>query len=151
MNAVTQAALPAAERCPSYYSATLNQETHYPTLQGHHSVDVVIIGGGFTGVASAVELAERGLKVALVEARKIGWGANYSGRDSRDIAAELRPGIERTFPQLKGITQCCRHRHRPCSPRRAVTGRPKSDIGYIKSVIPARKRSRRVCLRLPAY
>ncbi|QLC72919.1 FAD-binding oxidoreductase [Pseudomonas sp. LPB0260] len=87
MNAVTQAALPAAERCPSYYSATLNQETHYPTLQGHHSVDVVIIGGGFTGVASAVELAERGLKVALVEARKIGWGA--TGRSGGQVTGSL--------------------------------------------------------------
>ena len=32
-----------------------------------------------------------------------GGGANYSGRDSRDIAGELRPCIERTFPQLKGV------------------------------------------------
>ncbi|HWS39771.1 MAG TPA: FAD-binding oxidoreductase, partial [Arenimonas sp.] len=32
-----------------------------------------------------------------------GGGANYSGKDSRDIAAELRPCIEKTFPQLKGI------------------------------------------------
>jgi glycine/D-amino acid oxidase-like deaminating enzyme len=32
-----------------------------------------------------------------------GGGANYSGRDSRDIAAELRPCIERTFPALKGV------------------------------------------------
>ena len=32
-----------------------------------------------------------------------GGGANYSGRDSRDIAAELRPCIERTFPRLKGV------------------------------------------------
>ncbi|PKM26484.1 MAG: FAD-dependent oxidoreductase, partial [Gammaproteobacteria bacterium HGW-Gammaproteobacteria-12] len=30
-------------------------------------------------------------------------GCNYSGRDSRDIAGELRPCIERTFPQLKGV------------------------------------------------
>ena len=32
-----------------------------------------------------------------------GGGANYSGRDSRDIAGELRPCIERTFPALKGV------------------------------------------------
>lgn len=32
-----------------------------------------------------------------------GGGAHYSGRDSRDIAAELRPCIERTFPALKGV------------------------------------------------
>ncbi|MGE8361694.1 NAD(P)/FAD-dependent oxidoreductase [Pseudomonas sp.] len=87
MNAITQAAIPAAERCPSYYSATLNQETDYPTLQGEVSVDVVIIGGGFTGVASAVELAERGLKVAIVEAQKIGWGA--TGRNGGQVTGSL--------------------------------------------------------------
>lgn len=32
-----------------------------------------------------------------------GGGANYSGRDSRDIEGELRPCIERTFPALKGV------------------------------------------------
>ncbi|MGC5700849.1 FAD-binding oxidoreductase [Pseudomonas sp. NFXW11] len=78
---------PAAERCPSYYSATLNQETQYPTLQGTQQVDVVIIGGGFTGVASAVELAERGLKVAIVESHKIGWGA--SGRNGGQVTGSL--------------------------------------------------------------
>ena len=54
---MTNAVTPAAERCKSYYTATLNQETSYPTLQGQVSVDVVIIGGGFTGVATAVELS----------------------------------------------------------------------------------------------
>ena len=33
----------------------------------------------------------------------LGGGANYSGRESRDVAAEMRPAIERTFPRLKGI------------------------------------------------
>jgi glycine/D-amino acid oxidase-like deaminating enzyme len=32
-----------------------------------------------------------------------GGGANYSGKESRDIAGELRPAIERTFPILKGV------------------------------------------------
>lgn len=77
----------AAERCPSYYSATLNHETDYPTLHGQLSVDVVIIGGGFTGVASAVELAEKGLKVAIVESHKIGWGA--TGRNGGQVTGSL--------------------------------------------------------------
>ena len=37
-----------------------NEETDYPTLLGAVTVDIAIIGGGFTGVATAVELAERG-------------------------------------------------------------------------------------------
>jgi glycine/D-amino acid oxidase-like deaminating enzyme len=87
MTAMNNAVIPAAERTQSYYSATLKHETNYPTLQGEVSVDVVIIGGGFTGVASAVELAERGLKVALIETHKIGWGA--SGRNGGQVTSSL--------------------------------------------------------------
>jgi monoamine oxidase len=75
------------QRCNSYYTATLNQDTDYPTLQGQHRVDVVIIGGGFTGVATAVELAEKGLKVAIVESHKIGWGA--TGRNGGQVTGSL--------------------------------------------------------------
>ncbi len=78
---------PAAERAPSYYAATLNEETDYPTLLGAVTVDIAIIGGGFTGVATAVELAERGYKVALVETHRIGWGA--SGRNGGQVTGSL--------------------------------------------------------------
>ncbi|PYB88549.1 FAD-dependent oxidoreductase [Pseudomonas koreensis] len=74
-------------RCNSYYTATLNHDTDYPTVQGRHKVDVVIIGGGFTGVATAVELAEKGLKVAIVESHKIGWGA--TGRNGGQVTGSL--------------------------------------------------------------
>ncbi|WP_313049256.1 NAD(P)/FAD-dependent oxidoreductase [Pseudomonas soli] len=76
-----------AQRAPSYYSATLNDATEYPTLKGKVQVDVAIIGGGFTGVATAVELAERGLKVAIVETNRIGWGA--SGRNGGQVTGSL--------------------------------------------------------------
>ncbi|MBC7212217.1 MAG: FAD-binding oxidoreductase, partial [Pseudomonas sp.] len=76
-----------AQRAPSYYSATLNDTTEYPTLKGTVQVDVAIIGGGFTGVATAVELAERGLKVAIVETNRIGWGA--SGRNGGQVTGSL--------------------------------------------------------------
>ncbi len=75
------------QRCSSYYTATLTQETDYPSLEGHHRVDVVIIGGGFTGVATAVELAEKGLSVAIVESHKIGWGA--TGRNGGQVTGSL--------------------------------------------------------------
>ena len=77
----------AAERSPSYYSATINQDSNYPSVQGEVRVDVAIIGGGFTGVATAVELAERGFKVAVVEANRIGWGA--SGRNGGQVTGSL--------------------------------------------------------------
>ena len=71
------------EHAPSYYAASANWQTDYPKLEGDISADVVIVGGGFSGVATAVELCERGCKVALIEANRIGWGA--SGRNGGQI------------------------------------------------------------------
>ncbi|WP_412460496.1 NAD(P)/FAD-dependent oxidoreductase [Pseudomonas sp. SC11] len=76
-----------AQRASSYYSATLNDPVEYPRLEGTVEVDVAIIGGGFTGVATAVELAERGLKVAIVDTHRIGWGA--SGRNGGQVTGSL--------------------------------------------------------------
>lgn len=75
------------QRTPSYYTATIQSESAYPTLHGSYDVDVAIIGAGFTGIATAVELAERGLKVAVVEANKVGWGA--SGRNGGQVTGSL--------------------------------------------------------------
>ncbi|NBO73690.1 MAG: FAD-binding oxidoreductase [Gammaproteobacteria bacterium] len=49
-----------------------------PTLTGHLEVDVCVVGGGIAGCSTALHLAERGYRVALLEAEVIGWGA--SGR-----------------------------------------------------------------------
>ncbi len=45
--------------------------------------DVAVIGGGFTGLSAALHLAEAGIDVALVEARRVGWGA--SGRNGGQL------------------------------------------------------------------
>ena len=74
-------------RSPSYYSASLLEESDYPVLEGDHRVDVAIVGGGFTGVATAVELTERGYRVAVVEANRVGWGA--SGRNGGQVTGSL--------------------------------------------------------------
>ncbi|MFT5811063.1 MAG: gamma-glutamylputrescine oxidase, partial [Rubritalea sp.] len=58
-------------RCRSYYAETIHNETSYQPLNDDIQVDVVIVGGGFTGVASAIELSERGYKVAILESNKI--------------------------------------------------------------------------------
>ncbi len=75
------------DRPRSYYSATVANETSYPPLQGTVEVDIAIIGGGFTGVSAAIELAERGFRVALVESEKIGWG--QSGRNGGQVTGSL--------------------------------------------------------------
>ena len=77
----------ALERPPTYYSATLTDDPRYPRLEGSHRTDIVVIGGGFTGVNTALELAERGFKVVLVEQHRIGWGA--SGRNGGQVTGSL--------------------------------------------------------------
>ena len=80
-------ATPHAVRSPSYYSASLEAESNYPAVRGEVSVDIAIVGAGFTGIATAVELAERGYRVAVVEANKVGWGA--SGRNGGQVTGSL--------------------------------------------------------------
>ena len=67
----------------SYYAATTNEVTDYPQLRGAESADVCVVGAGFTCVATALTLAERGYSVALVEANRVGWGA--SGRNGGQV------------------------------------------------------------------
>jgi glycine/D-amino acid oxidase-like deaminating enzyme len=63
----------------SYYAASVNEDTNYPSLRGEKNADVCVIGAGFTGISTALHLAERGYNVHIVEAHKVGWGA--SGRN----------------------------------------------------------------------
>ncbi|MDJ0926684.1 MAG: FAD-binding oxidoreductase [Gammaproteobacteria bacterium] len=74
-----QATAQAQEHCASYYAATANEKTNYPVLRGEQSADICVVGAGFTGIATALTLAERGYSVAVVEANRVGWGA--SGRN----------------------------------------------------------------------
>ena len=76
---------------PSYYFSSLKYKQEYSTLTDSIDTDICIIGGGYTGIASAIELAERGYKVVVLEAYKIGWGASgrNGGQFIRGIGHEL--------------------------------------------------------------
>lgn len=80
------------EHARSYYAASARATTPYPVLDGDLSVDVCVIGGGFTGVNTAIELAQRGLSVVLIEARRIGWGA--SGRNGGQLIRGIGHEVE---------------------------------------------------------
>lgn len=77
----------AEEHVKSYYAATVNDATRYPRFAGERTADVVIVGGGFSGVSAAISLRERGYSVILLEANRIGWGA--SGRNGGQMIAGI--------------------------------------------------------------
>ena len=72
----------AEEHTGSYYAATAHK-TSFPRLKDDIRADVCVVGGGFSGVATALTLAERDYNVCLLEANRIGWGA--SGRNGGQL------------------------------------------------------------------
>jgi monoamine oxidase len=62
----------------SLWSNTAAPDVQSTALQGAVTADVVIVGAGFTGCAAALSLAQRGVRVKVLEAKTVGWGA--SGR-----------------------------------------------------------------------
>lgn len=71
----------------SYYAASANAQLDFPTLNGDITADVCVVGGGFAGLSAAIELADRGYSVAVLEAHHIGFGA--SGRNGGQLIAGL--------------------------------------------------------------
>lgn len=67
----------------SYYEATVRRSASAAALAGRVSADVCVVGGGYAGLAAGLELAQRGFRVALLEARQVGWGA--SGRNGGQV------------------------------------------------------------------
>lgn len=72
----------------SWYQATSGERPTYPALDGSVSVDVAIVGGGFTGLQAAYSLAKAGVSVALLEAWRFGDGA--SGRNGGQLGTGQR-------------------------------------------------------------
>ena len=85
--------MPREAHVESYYAATANADPVYPELLGEVTADVCVIGGGFSGLSVALELAERGYDVALLEGRRVGWGA--SGRNGGQICTGFASGMKK--------------------------------------------------------
>ena len=67
----------------NYYAATAPRVEAHAKLEGDIEADVCVVGGGFTGLSAALELAQRGFSVALLESREIAWAA--SGRNGGQV------------------------------------------------------------------
>lgn len=112
----------------SYYAATALRGPDWAPLQGHVQADVAIVGGGLAGLSAALELAERGRRVVLLEANQVGGGA--SGRNGGqaihglacapgEIESQLGLEVARqvfsmSVEALDLIRQRCRRHHIDC-------------------------------------
>ena len=91
MNARAHSPVPA-QHTASYYAASSLPQPDHPALAGEQVADVCVVGGGFSGLNTAIELAQRGFSVVLLEARKIGWGA--SGRNGGQLIRGVGHGLD---------------------------------------------------------
>ena len=82
----------------SWYQASVGDRATYPPLDGSKSVDVAIIGGGYTGLQAAYTLAKAGTSVVLIEAAHFGDGA--SGRNGGQLGTGQRSWPEEIEEKL---------------------------------------------------
>jgi len=78
----------------SYYAATAAPFAPCPPLAGEVEADLVVVGGGCTGLSAALHAARAGLSVVVLEGGRIGWGA--SGRNG----GQMIPGLRKSALEL---------------------------------------------------
>lgn len=83
---------------PSYYAHSAVPAPERPALAGEVTADVCVIGGGIAGCSTALHLAERGYRVALLESHRIGFGA--SGRSGGQAIAGYACGQHKLERQV---------------------------------------------------
>lgn len=80
------------EHVNSYYAATANEHASWPQLTENIQCDVCVVGGGYTGLSTALFLSEAGFDVVLLEAGRIGFGA--SGRNGGQLVNSYSRDID---------------------------------------------------------
>ena len=81
----------------SYYEASSHPAPTRPELTGTLDCDVCVVGAGIAGCSAALHLAERGYRVTLLEAERVGWGA--SGRNG----GQALPGVAAERARLRAL------------------------------------------------
>ncbi|MFN8071263.1 MAG: FAD-dependent oxidoreductase [Mycobacterium sp.] len=89
---ITEALAPAAFGSMWLDPQISGERPEFPRLTGPLSCDLLVVGGGYTGLWTALHAAERnpGATIALVEGERVGWAA--SGRNGGFVDASLTHG-----------------------------------------------------------
>ncbi len=90
--------MPSSLDTTSYYQASAQPFRPCPPLTEDIKVDVCIVGAGYTGLSAAIELAAAGMKVAVLEAKKVGYGA--SGRNGGQVCTGFSSGQGKIEKQM---------------------------------------------------
>lgn len=99
MSETGDASMLSVESPTTYYTMTRKYDSKYPDLNEDIDTDIAIIGGGFTGVNTALELAERGVTdVVLLESNYLGFGG--SGRNGGHVMAGIGHDLEKIRKQV---------------------------------------------------
>jgi gamma-glutamylputrescine oxidase len=88
----TFAASGTTKHTASYYATNANPAPERPPLKGDHTIDICVVGAGYSGLSTALHLAEKGYKVAIIEGAQVGWGA--SGRNGGQIVNGLNASLQ---------------------------------------------------------
>jgi glycine/D-amino acid oxidase-like deaminating enzyme len=75
-----------------FWQTTVDMPDAADTAAIPESVDLAVIGGGYTGLSAARAAAGRGLRVAVLEAESMGWGA--SSRNGGMVLTGLKLGMQ---------------------------------------------------------
>jgi glycine/D-amino acid oxidase-like deaminating enzyme len=77
----------------NYWLTTVEFPTTDPSRPVPETVDIAVIGAGFTGLSAARTLAKRGARVAVLESETIGWGA--SSRNGGMVLTGMKLGVNK--------------------------------------------------------
>lgn len=91
MNHSQQAQPPIDGSRDALWMATAVEAPTTSALNGNVTCDVAIIGGGFTGLNAAIELASQGSSVCLLEAHNLGYGASGRSGGQVNLGLNLLP------------------------------------------------------------